>query len=161
MPVAAVEKKYSETKDRSGTSRRRRKSSTICTTSLDSEAAHSVSLAFHADDQTNTPSFLQCHSPILDLSPNMSPESQPNSGASPVFELLDSSNRRTVQGELGLITSLLPTYICPSTTYLLLYYGLPMPYCLHNYAHYLHAIYINYQCSPTPNLITYLLLPTY
>lgn len=129
MPVAAVEQ-YSETKDRPGTSRRRRKSSTICTTSLEGEANHPVALAFRADDQANASTFIQCHSPILDLSPNMSPESQPNS-ASPVFELLDSTNRRTVQGtcmvlcdkfELAMLSGVVAPTSSPLLALLLYYY---------------------------------------
>ena len=54
---------------------------------------------YHTESQQAAPaSYLPRHSPILNLSPNLSPESQPDSSGSPVFELLDSNRRRTVQG---------------------------------------------------------------
>lgn len=64
---------------------------------LEGESSRTVGVSYHSDEQLPG-NAIPCHSPILNLSPNMSPESQPAS-SSPVFELLDSNRRRTVQGK--------------------------------------------------------------
>lgn len=63
------------------------------------EQSRMAAAGFHSATETQpSASYLPRHSPILNLSPNLSPESQSDS-ASPVFELLDSNRRRTVQGK--------------------------------------------------------------
>jgi len=64
-----------------------------------------MAAGYRAETQQPSGSYLPRHSPILNLSPNLSPESQPDS-SSPVFELLDSNRRRTVQDIYGSLSHL-------------------------------------------------------
>lgn len=91
MPVATTESQV--------TGRQRKKSSSIRSGVSEREAALQVSGNYHYSITDNQPSasYLPRHSPILNLSPNLSPESHASS-SSPVFELLDSTHHRTVQG---------------------------------------------------------------
>jgi len=111
MPVATVDGFVDA--DKAQNLCRRRKSPPIV-------EATSGSSGPGASFQTDSPpssSMIPCHSPILNLSPNMSPESQPNS-TSPVFELLDSSGRRTVQGRLSEVTkTYVPSHSCRLPAY--------------------------------------------
>lgn len=93
MPVATAENFVNKSEKPRVAGRQRRKS-----TSILNAVVENSEVGIHADgSQATASSYLPRHSPILNLSPNMSPESHPDS-SSPVFELLDSNQRRTVQG---------------------------------------------------------------
>jgi len=107
MPVATAES-FVDKKEKSQVNSRQRKKSTSVV--VDSESTRQLAGNVHLDNQPSA-SYIPTHSPILNLSPNLSPESHPDS-SSPVFELLDSNQRRTVQGESS---NLLCKLNCTST----------------------------------------------
>ena len=88
MPVATSEGFVEKPeKSRPSGNRPRRKSSSVLTVvASEGETSRMAAAGYHTESQQAAPaSYLPRHSPILNLSPNLSPESQPDSSGSPVF----------------------------------------------------------------------------
>lgn len=98
MPVATADD-YIEKPEKPQVPNRQRKKSTSVRSGLAERDAtvHGASNYHHLGDNQPSASYLPRHSPILNLSPNLSPESH-TSTASPVYELFDPT-RRTVHGK--------------------------------------------------------------
>lgn len=105
MPVATAENYVDNHEKQQMPNRPRRKSTSVIGIVEEAETARQMAAAYHhADNQPSASNYMPQNSPILNLSPNLSPESHADS-ASPVFELLDSNQRRTYQGRRDQIAS--------------------------------------------------------
>lgn len=103
MPVATADDFIDQPEKPQAPTRQRTKSTSIGLLSgmAERDAALRVTGNYHQHtlgDNQPSASYLPRDSPILNLSPNLSPESHVSS-SSPVFELLDSNQRRTVEGQ--------------------------------------------------------------